>query len=91
MPAEHGACASWANQALLDRVTAPLEPVPLGAWRWPSYPHRFWAGSGAFVSACRNGIVNGEPGYTIVVGARDEEPLDYLKAIVDRSWEHRTF
>ena len=91
MRAKHRACASWANQQILDRVTLPLELVPLGAWRWPTYPHRFWAGGGAFVSACPNGTVDGELGYTILVGATDEEPLHYLKAIVDRCWERRTF
>ena len=89
--APHGASASWGNQDLLDRVTAPLKLVPLGAWRWPSYPHRFWAGGGTFVSACPNGIVDGELGYSIWVGAKAEEPLQYLKVIVDKSWEHKTF
>jgi hypothetical protein len=91
MSAPHGAWASWDNQHRLDRVTAPLQLVPLGPWRWPKYPHRFWAGGGAFVFACPNGLVDGELGYTIHAGAKAEEPLHYLKAIVDRSWEYRTF
>jgi hypothetical protein len=89
--APHGAWASWAPRQVLDRVTAPLGPVPLAAWRWPSHPHRFWAGGGVFVSACPNSVVHGELGYTIHAGARTEQALGALKPIVDRSWEHRTF
>ncbi len=89
--APHGASASWGNQGLLDRVTSPLQRVPLGAWHWPANPTRFWSGGGAFVWACPNGIVDGELGYTIHAGAKAEESLEYLKPIVDRSWEYRTF
>ncbi len=46
--ANYGASVSSAGQETLERVVAPLRPVPLGAWRWPAYPSRFFAGQGDF-------------------------------------------
>ena len=86
--ASYGASASWANQALLDRVTAPLRLVPLGSWRWPSYPGRFWASNGTFVFAGPNGPSDEVPAFSMWVGARSARPLGYLKSIVDDGWEY---
>jgi hypothetical protein len=89
--APFGASVAWAGQETLDRVTAPLHPVPLGAWRWPAYPSRFWAGGGAFVFAGPNGPPDGDPAYSIWAGAKSERPLAYLKAVADESWELTPF
>jgi len=86
--APFGASASSIDQATLDLVTASLRLVPLGAWRWPAYPGRFWARNGAFVFACPNGPPDEIPAFSVWVGARSETPLGYLKSIVDDSWEY---
>jgi hypothetical protein len=70
MTAPYGASASWADQETLDRVTAPLNRVPLGDWSWPAYPSRFHAGKGAFVFACPNGEWPGKPEYSIWIGGK---------------------
>jgi hypothetical protein len=89
--ARYGASASWIDQATLDRVTGPLSRVPLGDWRWPAYPGRFFVGKGAFVFTCPNGEWQGKQGVSIWVGARTSAPLVYLKEIVDKHWEHVAF
>jgi hypothetical protein len=86
--APYGASASWVNQLTLERVTAPLQLVPFGPWRWPAYPTRFWAANGAFVFACPNGPSAELPAFSIWVGAKSETPLGYLRAIVDDGWEY---
>jgi hypothetical protein len=83
-----GASASWVDQETLDRVTAPLKRVPLGDWRWPAYPNRFYTGKGTFAVICPNGEWRGKPGHTIWVGARTRGPLAYLKGIIGDAWEY---
>jgi hypothetical protein len=89
--APYGASASWVDQVTLDRVTAPLRLLPLGPWRWPADPGRFWACNGAFVFSCPNGPAPEFPAFSIWVGARSETSLAYLKSIADKGWEHIAF
>ena len=86
--APYRASVAWADRATLEAVTAPLRLIPLGAWRWPMYPTRLWAGGGAFAGASPNCELKGAMGYSIWVGARRPAPLAYLKPIVASGWEY---
>jgi hypothetical protein len=86
--APYGASAAWADEQALERVVAPLRPLPLPPWHWPAYPSRLWYGGGAFAAAGPNGEYQGKKGFSIWVGAKTDQPLAYLREIVDEGWEY---
>jgi hypothetical protein len=89
--APYGAFAPAVDSATLGRLTAGLREVPLGAWRWPVYPTRFWAGDGVFVVAAGADAAPGaEAGGAVHIAARTEHPLAYLRE-VPADWDRAAF
>jgi hypothetical protein len=88
MQAPLGASAAWAEDATLNKISLKMTPLPLVPWRWPSYPSRFFARNGAFMFACPNDDNECNKAFSIWVGAKSEQPLAFLKPIVDKmTWE----
>jgi hypothetical protein len=86
--AQEGAAVASLGSDELERVLQPLRALPVGDWRWPDYPTRFYAGEGVVAVSCPNqGPENGSQG-SFLIGARDRKALVYLDDIVDRSWEY---
>lgn len=88
MGADHGASVADLSRESLDAVVAPLDPLPHGAWRWPSYPTRFFVG-GRGVLAMASPDPPGEDAgsLTVLLGAREAEASGYLDEVVDERWE----
>jgi hypothetical protein len=91
MGAPFGASAAWLPASKLRRVCEVLAPVPLGPWRWPSDPTRFYASGGALMFAAPNGEQDGRLGFSVWVGAKTRDPLSFLTDIVDDAWEYVSF
>jgi hypothetical protein len=87
MGADHGGSVAHLSREGLDAVVAPLDPMPHGAWRWPSYPTRFFGGGrGVLVMAGPN--PPGEDGFlSVFLGAREADAIAYLDDVVDERWE----
>jgi hypothetical protein len=47
---------------------------------------RFFAGQGAFMCAAENGTANGKKGYSVRIGAKTEQPLQFLRPHLDNAW-----
>jgi hypothetical protein len=89
MQAPFGASAAWAEESTLKKISVELAPLPLIAWRWPSYPSRFFARNGALMFASPNDDNQGNKAFSIWIGAKIEQPLAFLKPIVDKkTWEY---
>jgi hypothetical protein len=86
--AREGAAVAWLGSDDLERVLRPLRALPVGDWRWPDYPTRFYAGEGVVaVSSPNRGPESGSQ-VSLWIGARDRKTLVYLDDIVDRSWQY---
>jgi hypothetical protein len=91
MGASSGASAAWLEWPLVEQALAPLERLPFGAWRWPAYPTRFYAGE-RIVAVAGPNPASGETEQSarqasLTIGALDYDALAYLDEIVDDSWE----
>jgi hypothetical protein len=84
--AEYNArCTRVDEQALRD-IVRRIPPLAVGPWRWIGL--MFFAGGGAFMDVHENGVVNGTKGYSVSIGAKTPEPLQFLKPLVNDRWEH---
>jgi hypothetical protein len=86
--APYGATAAWADQEVLKKLTAVLHPLSLVPWRWPAYPSQFYGRNGAFAFVCPNDDCQGQEALSIWVGAKTDQPIAFLRTIVDDRWEH---
>jgi hypothetical protein len=87
--APEGASVAWLESSELERVLRPLRALPLGNWRWPAYPTRFYAGEcGVLAVSCPNRGPEGGGQVSLWIGAQDQAALAYLDEFVDRSWEY---
>lgn len=88
MGADHGGSVAHLSRDGFAAVVAPLDPLPHGAWRWPSYPTRFFGGGrGVLVMAGPNPPGDDARSLTIFVGAREADAISYLDDVVDERWE----
>jgi hypothetical protein len=87
MGAEHGASVAWLHRDGLERVLGPLELLPIGAWRWPSYPTRFYASDDALGIAGPNPAPDTDDYLSVNVAGRDSGAVAFLDDIVDDGWE----
>lgn len=90
MGSTHGASVAWLAPERASEALGPLEPLRLGAWRWPDYPTTFYAGGARQLAVVTPNRVPGDSreSVTVMVAARDSEALAYLDSVVDESWEH---
>ncbi|WP_165252155.1 hypothetical protein [Paludisphaera soli] len=65
-----------------------MRPLPFAAWQSPDHPGRLWFGGGAVAFALPFEEERDGGHCSLWIGARTPEPLAYLHAVVDASWEH---
>jgi hypothetical protein len=85
--ATHGALVSWLDPDQLARALSPLEPLPLGAWRWPAYPTRFYGGEDVVAVAMPNVVEDDDTSSSLYVAARTPEAAAVLDDVVEGHWE----
>jgi hypothetical protein len=83
--ANYGASAAWLDEDQLAAVVAEVPPIAIRPWRWGGT--RFFAGQGAFVCVADNPADDEKRWYSVSVGAKTEQPLQFLKPLVDEKWE----
>lgn len=91
MGAAHGGCACWVSPAQWEEILAPLRPLPMPEWRWPTGGHRLYAADGLLAL----GGPNPGPGETaetaaireVWVAADKPERLAYLRKIESVEWD----
>jgi len=81
-----GASTAWLKEEKLQQIVGQRLRLSTLGWRWPG-PSRFYAGGGVFMYVCAHQI-RGEAGYSIWIGAKTEEPLQFLKPHIDKDWEY---
>jgi hypothetical protein len=83
--AKYKASAAWLDEARLAAVVEHIPPLAIGPWRWIGL--KFFVRGGAFMCAAVNGEDNGKKYYSVSIGAKTEQPLQFLKSMLDKSWE----
>jgi hypothetical protein len=83
----YGASASWLESSVLDNIIEHIPPVAINPWRWGGSV-RCFAKGGAFMYTMPNGEFNGKLGYSVWIGAKTEQPLQFLKPYIDKGWEY---
>jgi hypothetical protein len=84
--AGYGASASWLDEDQLAAIVADIPPVAIRPWRWGNT--RFFAGRGAFVCVADNPAAETKKWYSVHVAAKTEQPLQFLKPLLDKRWEY---
>ncbi len=55
---------------------------------WHGDPATIHVRTGAFMLAAPNGVLKGRQGYSVFLGAKNPEPLAFLREIIDHHWDH---
>lgn len=86
--APYGGCTVCLDNAVLSKIMARIPRMPVAPWRWPGKTY-FYAGNGAFMFSAPNGEYKGKPASSVWIGAKSEQPLAFLKPIVNEnpSWD----
>lgn len=80
----YGAAAACLDQETLKAIERVVPPVAISPWRWLG-PNRLYAKNGVFMNAASNG----KDVYSVWIGAKTEEPLQFLKPYLDDRWEYK--
>ncbi len=83
----YGASASWLGEAVVNQIIEHIPPIAINPWRWNGST-RLYAKGGAFMFTMFNGEIDGEAVYSVWTGAKSEQPLQFLKPLIDKSWEY---
>ncbi len=83
----YGASVSWLEQSVLDKIIEHIPPISINPWKWGGSA-RFYAKGGAFMYTMPNGEFKGKQGYSIWIGSKTEQPLQFLKPYIDKGWEY---
>jgi hypothetical protein len=84
--ANYGASATWLDEDRLNAIAQTISPLMIAPWHW--LDTKFFARSGAFMCAAVNGEDKGKTYYSVSIGAKTEHPLQFLKPLLDKSWEY---
>lgn len=84
--ARYEASAAQLEERKLREIVGHIPPLAIGRWRWGNTT--FFASRGAFMNVAENCPPNGSKGYySVWIGAKTPEPLQFLTPLVDASWE----
>jgi hypothetical protein len=88
--AKYEASVAWLEQEKLRELIRHVPLLAIRGWRWGKT--RFFAGRGAFMNVCENRPGDGTKGYySVSIGAKTEQPLQFLRPFVDDKWERAAF
>jgi hypothetical protein len=85
--ANYGASVAWLKEDKLREIARYLPPLPIAPWRWENTT--FFARNGAFMIAAKQRTREDTERYhSVWISAKTEQPLQFLKAFVDKTWEY---
>jgi hypothetical protein len=92
--AKFEASAAWLEERELREIVRSIPPLPIGRWRWGNTT--FFAGRGAFMNAAENRPPDRTKRYpdgtkryfSVWIGTKTPEPLQFLKPLINERWEH---
>jgi hypothetical protein len=84
--ANYGASKTWLDEDSVNAIAQTITPLAIAPWHWLG--STFFARGGAFMCAAVNGEDNGKKYYSVSIGAKTEHPLQFLKPLLDKSWEY---
>ncbi len=84
--ANYGASAAWLDEDRLNTIAQTISPLEIAPWHWLST--KFFARNGAFMCAGVNAEENGKKWYSVHLRAKAEHPLQFLKPLLDKSWDY---
>jgi len=84
--ANYGASVAWLDEDKFGEIVRLIPPFAIRPWRWLGT--KFFVGRGAFMCAAVNGEADGRKLYSVWIGAKTEQPLQFLKTHVDDKWEY---
>ena len=79
----YGASAACLRKWALSKIQQVLTPIAINPWRWGET--RFYARNGAFMFS----MSDGSDVQSVWIGAKTEEPLQFLKPYLDDAWEYK--
>jgi hypothetical protein len=88
--APYGAHASWVDSRRLEEIAKIIPPLAVPPWRWNGRT-QFHAGGGAFMVAMVDVPVAGKRCNDIWIGAKEQEPLLFLRSFSDIDWSYAAF
>jgi hypothetical protein len=83
--ANYGASAACLDEDQLAAVVAKIPPIAIRPWRWDRV--RFFVGQGVFVRVADNPADDKKRWYSVSIGAKTEQPLQFLKPLMNERWE----
>jgi hypothetical protein len=83
----YGASAAWLREDILSDTANHVPPIAINPWRWLG-PTRFYGKNGAFMYSMVNGGSEGDQCYSVWVGAKTEEPLQFLRPFLSKDWDY---
>ncbi|MFZ5475808.1 MAG: hypothetical protein ACOZNI_03440 [Myxococcota bacterium] len=84
--ATFGAAAAGVGADVVERLCARMAPLPIPPSRWPGWPARAYARSGALAIVCPHQDV-----HRVWIGARHPAVLDFCGDLVDAAWDRDAF
>jgi hypothetical protein len=83
--AKYQASIGWLEEHQLHPIIRQIPQLAIGPWRWTETT--FFARGGAFMITARYPPREGTKGYSVWIGAKTPEPLQFLKPLVNERWE----
>jgi hypothetical protein len=87
--APYGATA-WVDRRQLEEIATVIPPLAIPPWRWCGRM-QFHAGGGAFMVAAVEAVVGGRPCSDVWIGAKEQEPLVFLRSLSGIDWNYAAF
>jgi hypothetical protein len=84
--ATYSASTAWIEHEQLTPILKHFSPLAIPAWRWPA-DTCFYFGGGAFMSVASHSAEK-QTGWSIWVGAKHQNALEFLHAYVNDTWDH---
>jgi hypothetical protein len=91
MQSMYGAQVAWAQQEVVDLLAEHLPELPYGGLHFSTLPTRFFVGGGALAVVMPNPGPDEEMGFTIMLAAKTEHPLQFLRKTDTSQWELSAF
>jgi hypothetical protein len=88
--APYGAASLWVDDHQLEEIAKVIPPLAIAPWRWCGRA-QLYAGGGAFMVAFRDAVIAGKHSNDVWIGAKQQEPLLFLRSFPEIDWSYSAF